>query len=105
MLVFLTGATGFLGSHVARVLAEAGAQLRLLARPTSDLRNLEGLPADVVKGDLRDPNTFADALRGCDTLFHVAADYRIWVRDPDAMYQSNVDGTRALLEAARKAGI
>jgi dihydroflavonol-4-reductase len=105
MLVFLTGATGFLGSHVARVLAEAGARLRLLARPTSDLRNLEGLPADVVKGDLRDPSTFADALSGCDTLFHVAADYRIWVRDPDAMYQSNVDGTRALLDAARKAGI
>lgn len=105
MLTFVTGATGFLGSHVARVLADAGAQLRVLARPTSDLRNLDGLPADIVKGDLRDPKTFANALSGCDTLFHVAADYRIWVRDPDAMYRSNVDGTRSLLKVARQAGI
>ena len=105
MLTFVTGATGFLGSHVARVLADCGAKLRLLARPTSDLRNLEGVPADVVKGDLRDPQSFACALSGCDTLFHVAADYRIWVRDPDEMFRSNVEGTRSLLDFARKAGI
>jgi dihydroflavonol-4-reductase len=105
MLTFVTGATGFLGSHVARVLAECGAKLRLLARPTSDLRNLEGISADVVKGDLRDPQSFASALSGCDTLFHVAADYRIWVRDPDEMFRSNVEGTRTLLDFARKSGI
>lgn len=105
MLTFVTGATGFLGSHVARVLADCGAKLRLLARPTSDLRNIEGISAEVVKGDLRDPQSFTSALSGCDTLFHVAADYRIWVRDPDEMFRSNVEGTRSLLDFARKAGI
>jgi len=101
---FVTGATGFLGSHVARVLAEQGAQLRLLVRPTSDLRNLDGLNAERVVGDLRDAGSIEKALAGCDVVFHVAADYRLWVRDPDAMYRSNVEGTRSLLEAARKQG-
>src|SRR6266851_5000938 len=105
MLAFLTGATGFLGSHVARVLAEQGAQLRLLVRPASDLRNLDGLPADRVVGDLRDAASIEKALSGCDVAFHVAADYRLWVRDPDEMYRSNVEGTRSLLEAARKQGV
>src|SRR6266851_565385 len=105
MLAFLTGATGFLGSHVARVLAEQGAQLRLLVRPASDLRNLDGLPADRVVGDLRDAASIEKALSGCDVAFHVAADYRLWVRDPDEMYRSNVEGTRYLLEAARKQGV
>jgi dihydroflavonol-4-reductase len=102
MLAFVTGATGFLGSHVARVLAEKGADLRLLVRPTSDLRNLEGVRGEQVVGDLREPASFDKALSGCDVLFHVAADYRIWVRDPDQMYRSNVEGTRALLAAAQK---
>jgi dihydroflavonol-4-reductase len=102
---FVTGATGFLGSHVARVLAEQGAELRLLVRPTSDLRNLEGLNADRVIGDLRDPASMEKVLSGCDALFHVAADYRLWVRDPDEMYRSNVEGTRSLLDAARKQGV
>src|SRR5208283_4889702 len=105
MLAFVTGATGFLGSHVARVLAEQGAELRLLVRPTSDLRNLEGLKADRVVGDLRDAASIAPALSGCDVVFHVAADYRLWVRDPEEMYRSNVEGTRSLLEAARKQGV
>src|SRR5271157_3182580 len=105
MLAFLTGATGFLGSHVARVLAEQGAGLRLLVRPTSDLRNIDGLKADRVVGDLRDAASIAMALSGCDVVFHVAADYRLWVRDPDEMYRSNVEGTRCLLEAARKHGV
>ena len=105
MLAFVTGATGFLGSHVARVLAEQGAELRLLVRPTSDLRNLEGLNADRVIGDLRDPASMEKVLSGCDALFHVAADYRLWVRDPDEMYRSNVEGTRSLLDAARKQGV
>jgi dihydroflavonol-4-reductase len=105
MLAFVTGATGFLGSHVARVLAEQGAELRLLLRPTSDLRNIDGLKADLVKGDLRDAASIEKALSGCDVAFHVAADYRLWVRDPGEMYRSNVEGTRSLLQAARKQGV
>src|SRR6266478_9655086 len=102
MRAFVTGATGFLGSHVARVLAEQGAQLRLLVRSTSDLRNIADVNAERVEGDLRDPASIEKGLAGCDALFHVAADYRLWVRDPEQMYRSNVEGTRALLEAARK---
>jgi len=105
MLAFVTGATGFLGSHVARVLAERGAALRLLVRPSSDLRNLQGLNAETATGDLRDPESLETAMAGCDTVFHVAADYRLWVRDPEQMYQSNVEGTRAILAAARKNGV
>jgi dihydroflavonol-4-reductase len=109
MLAFITGATGFLGSHVARVLAEQGAQLRLLVRPTSDLRNIDHLNADRgvdrVVGDLRDASSIEKALAGCDVVFHVAADYRLWVRDPGEMYRSNVEGTRSLLEAARRQGV
>ncbi len=108
MLAFVTGATGFLGSHVARVLAEHGAELRLLVRPTSDLRNLnddELKNADRVVGDLRDAASISQALSGCDVVFHVAADYRLWVRDPEEMYRSNVEGTRSLVEAARKQGV
>src|ERR1700674_666281 len=102
MKALVTGATGFLGSHVARVLADQGADLRLLVRPTSNLRNLEGLKAETATGDLRDAGSLEKAMSGCDTVFHVAADYRLWVRDPAEMYRSNVDGTRAILEAARK---
>lgn len=105
MLAFVTGATGFLGSHVARALSEQSADLRLLVRPTSNLTNVTGLKADTVTGDLRDPASLEKAMAGCDTVFHVAADYRLWVRDPQEMYRSNVDGTRAILEAARKNGV
>src|SRR5271165_7177817 len=105
MLVFVTGATGFLGSHVARVLAEQGADLRLLVRSTSNLKNLEGLKAETATGDLRDPASLEKAMAGCEVAFHVAADYRLWVRDPEQMYRSNVEGTRAVLEAARKNGV
>jgi len=105
MLAFVTGATGFLGSHVARVLAEQGARLRLLVRTTSDLRNIADLNAEQVVGDLRDPASIEKSLSGCDALFHVAADYRLWVRDPEQMYRSNVEGTRSLIEAARKQGV
>jgi len=105
MLAFVTGATGFLGSHVARALSEQAADLRLLVRPTSDLRNIAELPAERVEGDLRNPSSFEKALAGCDTLFHVAADYRLWVRDPEEMYRSNVEGTRALLAAAHRQGV
>src|SRR6266853_1339299 len=102
MLAFVTGATGFLGSHVARVLADQGADLRLLVRPSSDLRNLQGFKAETAHGDLRDPASFEKAMAGCDTVFHVAADYRLWVRDPEQMYRSNVEGTRAILAGAQK---
>jgi dihydroflavonol-4-reductase len=102
MLVFLTGATGFVGSHVARALAEQGADLRLLVRAKSNLKNVEDIKADLVTGDLRDPASLEKGIAGCEFVFHVAADYRLWVRDPEEMYRSNVEGTRAILEAARK---
>lgn len=105
MKAFVTGATGFIGSHVARVLAGQGADLRLLVRASSNPRNIEGIRADRVVGDLRDPIALEKAIAGCDTVFHVAADYRLWIRDPDQMYRSNVDGTRAVLEACRKNGV
>lgn len=101
MRAFVTGATGFVGAHVARELAGQGADLRLLIRPSSDLRNLEGIPGDRVMGDLRDPASIDKAMAGCEVAFHVAADYRLWVQDPEEMYRSNVEGTRALLTAAR----
>jgi dihydroflavonol-4-reductase len=105
MLVFVTGATGFLGSHVARVLVEQGAELRLLVRSSSDLQNIADLNAEQVTGDLREPASIEKAMAGCEVVFHVAADYRLWVRDPDQMYRSNVEGTRGLLSAARKQGV
>ena len=105
MKVFLTGSTGFVGSHVAQAYAAEGAELRLLTRATSKLASIEGLKADVVVGDLRQPDTLRTALRGCDALVHVAADYRLWVRDPKEMYAANVDGTRELLRIAREEGV
>jgi dihydroflavonol-4-reductase len=102
MLAFVTGATGFVGSHVARVLAEQGADLRLLIRSSSDPRNIQALKADRVVGDLRDPASIEKAMAGCDVVFHVAADYRLWVHEPEQMYRANVEGTRAVLVAARK---
>jgi len=105
MLTFVTGATGFVGSHVARILAEQGAQLRLLVRAASDLRNVQGITADLVQGDLRDSACLQRAVSGCEAVFHVAADYRLWVRDPAQMYRSNVEGTRAILDAARNGGV
>lgn len=105
MLVFITGATGFLGSHVARVLLQQGARLRLLVRASSDQRNITDLDAERVQGDLRDPASFEKALAGCEAVFHVAADYRLWVRDPEQMYRANVEGTRGLLRAANQQGV
>jgi dihydroflavonol-4-reductase len=105
MKVFLTGSTGFVGSHVAREYVAAGAELRLLTRATSKLAAIEGLAAEVVVGDLRQPEALRTAVRGCDALVHVAADYRLWVRDPKEMYAANVDGTRELLRIAREEGV
>ena len=90
---------------MAQVLAAQGADLRLLVRSTSNPKNIEGLKAERVVGDLCDPLSLGKVMAGCDTVFHVAADYRLWIRDPDRMYRANVDGTRAILEAARKDGV
>lgn len=105
MRVFITGATGFVGGHVARAYASEGANLRLLTRQTSRLDSLAGLDAETIVGDLREPERLRSALTGCDTLVHVAADYRLWVRDPAEMYAANVDGTRELLRIAREVGV
>jgi dihydroflavonol-4-reductase len=108
MKVLVTGATGFVGSHVARVLIEMGADLRLLVRSSSPTKNIEGLKADCVAGDLREPDSVKKALQGCEVIFHVAADYRLWTRnaqDAREMYRANVDGTRMLIEAAAQAHI
>ncbi|HSY67638.1 MAG TPA: hopanoid-associated sugar epimerase [Edaphobacter sp.] len=105
MRVFITGATGFVGGHVARQYATWGASLRLLTRQTSRLDSLSGINAEMVKGDLRESEKLRSALTGCDALVHVAADYRLWVRDPEQMYAANVDGTRELLKLAREVGI
>ena len=105
MKVFLTGSTGFVGSHVARAYAGQNAELRLLTRKTSSLTAIEGLPAEIIIGDLRQPELLRSAIRGCDALVHVAADYRLWVRDPQQMYAANVEGTRDLLRIAREEGV
>ncbi len=105
MTSLVTGATGFVGSAVARALLDSGETLRLLVRPESDRRNVEGLRAEMVEGDLRDRASLERACHGCQALFHVAADYRLWVPEPDEIYAANVDGTRALMEAAGEAGV
>src|SRR5580658_939064 len=105
MKIFLTGATGFIGHHVAKALAAEGASLRLLTRKSSNLANLEGIPGDAVVGDLSDPASLKSSVAGIDAIVHVAADYRLWIPDPAAMYKANVDGTRELLRMAREAGV
>jgi dihydroflavonol-4-reductase len=105
MKVFLTGATGFVGHHVARALAAEGAELRMLVRKTSNLANLEGLAGETHVGDLSEPESLRSALSGCDAVVHVAADYRFWIREPEAMYKANVEGTRELLRMAREAQV
>ncbi len=105
MTTLVTGATGFLGSHVARLLAARGDRVRVLARPASDLRALAGLDVERVTGDLRHPASLDAALASVTRVYHVAADYRLWARDPREIYDSNVAGTRNLLEAAARAGV
>jgi dihydroflavonol-4-reductase len=104
-LSLVTGATGFVGAAVARALIAAGHSVRVLARPNGDRRNLAGLDAEIAEGSLEDPASLAAAVAGCRHLFHVAADYRLWVPDPAAMFRANVDGTRALMLAALAAGV
>ena len=103
MTVLVTGATGFLGNHVARLLAERGDRVRALVRSRS--ARLDGMAVEQVSGDLRDAASLARATEGVETVYHVAADYRLWARDPREIYESNVGGTRNLLQAARNAGV
>jgi dihydroflavonol-4-reductase len=105
MKAFVTGATGFVGSHVAELLQEQGAELRLLVRPGARTDNIDFLRADRVPGDLRDFESLRRGMSGCDVVFHVAADYRLWVPQPDPMYRVNVDGTLAILDAARQENV
>jgi dihydroflavonol-4-reductase len=105
MKVFLTGATGFVGYHVARALQDAGADLRLLVRKSSNLANIEGIKGNTFVGDLAQPESLRPGLEGVDAIVHVAADYRLWIPDPQAMYRANVDGTRELLRLAREANV
>jgi len=103
--VLVTGATGFVGSAVARRLLARGRKVRVLVRRTSDKTNLKDLAVEMREGALEDATSLADALAGCGALFHVAADYRLFVSNPDTMYRANVDGTRALMEAALAQGV
>ena len=105
MITLVTGAAGFLGSHVARQLVARGESVRALLRPSSQKRAIADLPLEYATGDLRDPSSLDRALRGVRRVFHVAADYRLWAREPAEIYESNVTGTKNLLEAAKRAGV
>lgn len=105
MKALITGATGFIGSAVARAVAATGTDVRVLVRQDSELDNLDGLPVEHVHGDLRNPDSLRHALAGCRQLYHVAAHYALWARDPSIFYDINVTGTRLLMEAAREAGV
>lgn len=103
--VLVTGGTGFVGSHVVRRLCAEGFTVRVLARPTSPLFLLDSLPVEVVRGDLLDSESLRKAVAGCETVFHVAADYRLWARDPQELFRNNVEGTKRILAAAREADV
>lgn len=105
MKSLVTGANGFVGSAVARYLLAAGHEVRTLVRPDSDRRNLKELPVEIAEGDLRDVSSLKRAVKGCENLFHVAADYRLWVPNPAIMYDINVQGTKALILAGAEAGM
>ena len=105
MTTLVTGATGFVGSHVAHQLVSSGANVRVLVRPSSNFRLLEDLRAERVEGDLRDAASLERAMRGVRRVFHVAADYRLWTAHPEELYESNVEGTRRLIAAAERAGV
>jgi dihydroflavonol-4-reductase len=104
-LSLVTGATGFVGAAVARALLSERHKVRVLARPQSNRRNLAGLEVEIAEGSLEDAASLNRAVAGCRYLFHVAADYRLWVPDPAAMFRANVDGTRVLMLAALAAGV
>lgn len=105
MTSLVTGANGFVGAAILRHLLDAGHEVRVLVRPGSDRRNLEDLTVEIVEGDLTEPESLRAAVESCEYLFHVAADYRLWIPDPDRMYRTNVDGTRSLMQLAQQAGV
>ena len=105
MTTLITGATGFVGLHLTRLLVEKRQNIRALVRPSSQRRFIQDLPVELVNGDLRDRSSLDSALKGVTRVFHVAADYRLWSKNPSELYQSNVDGTRNLIEASRNAGV
>lgn len=105
MKTFITGATGFIGASIVRELLKDGREVRALVRKGSDTANLNGLDVELWQGDLRDHAGLGQGLKGCDVLYHAAADYRLWTRDPAEMYRINVDGTAAILEAALDNGL
>ena len=105
MKTLVTGATGFLGAHIVRQLLQDDVEVRVLVRKGADRRNIEGLDIEEVAGDLLDKVSLAAAVKGCNRLFHAAADYRLWTRKPEAMYAANVEGTRNILQAAADAGL
>ncbi|MFY9553853.1 MAG: hopanoid-associated sugar epimerase [Blastocatellia bacterium] len=105
MNTLVTGGTGFVGSHLVRVILERGEQVRCLVRPTSRLDNLKDLPVQFVTGDLRDSDSLKQAAKGCRVVYHCAADYRLWSKDPAEMYQSNVEGSNNLMQAAFDEGV
>ncbi|MDD9878098.1 MAG: NAD-dependent epimerase/dehydratase family protein [Magnetovibrio sp.] len=104
-MMLVTGATGFVGSAVVRRLLDRGERVRVLARPNSDRANVRGLDVEVAEGDLRILESLGPAVAGCDAVFHVAADYRLWTREPEAMFRANVEGSRAIVRAAWEAGV
>jgi dihydroflavonol-4-reductase len=105
MTTLLTGATGFVGAAVLRCLIAAGHNVRALVRPHSDRRNLSGIDCEIVTGDLTEPESLKRAVQGCEAVFHVAADYRLWVLDREKMHRVNVQGTVDLIRAAATAGV
>ena len=105
MRSLVTGASGFVGAAVTRELLAAGHEIRALVRPLSNRRNLQGLPVEIAEGDLRDRSSLRRAVKGCDNLFHVAADYRLWIPEPDVMYDTNIRGSQEIILAALDAGV
>jgi dihydroflavonol-4-reductase len=105
MRILVTGGTGFVGSHLVRVLLERGEQVRCLVRPASRRDNLENLSVEFVTGDLRDLNSLKQAVKGVKVVYHCAADYRLWCKDPNEMYQSNVQGSNNVMQAAFDEGV
>ncbi len=105
MKAFVTGATGFIGASIVRELLAEGIEARVLTRPGADIRNLHGLDIEICQGDLLDVTSLESGIKGCQWLFHAAADYRLWTRTPETMYRVNVEGTKTILNAALSAGI
>ncbi|MDX2313295.1 MAG: NAD-dependent epimerase/dehydratase family protein [Gammaproteobacteria bacterium] len=105
MTTLVTGATGFLGSAIVRALLDRGEAIRVLVRRESDRRNIDDLNVEVSEGNLKDPQSLRRAVKGCRTLYHAAADYRLWAKDPDEIYETNVTATTQLLRLASEAGV